>query len=59
MRMIKLAQQTKKFYDLEIPDIECPHCKKILFVGLDYSVVIDSPEDIYIEIQDSGVIQND
>jgi len=53
------TQQTKKFYDLEIPDIECPHCKKILFVGLDYTVIIDSPEDIYIEIQDSGVIQND
>lgn len=51
-------QQTKKSYDVEIPDLECPHCNNVISVGLDYSVVIDSPEDIYIEIEDAGVIEN-
>lgn len=53
-----MTQETKSSYQVEIDDLECPHCNKVISVGLDYSVVIDSPEDIYIEIEDAGVIKN-
>ena len=54
-----MTQETKQpSYQVTIDDLECPHCNKIISVGLDYSVVIDSPEDIYIEIEDAGVINN-
>ena len=53
-----MTQEAKKFYDTTIEELECPHCKKTLEVGFDYNVIVDSPDSMYIEIENAGVIQN-
>jgi hypothetical protein len=48
----------KMSYQTTIEELECPHCKKTLEVGFDYNVVIDSPDSIYIEVENAGVVKN-